>query len=414
MDEVQVLADCLNCCTELRELDISGNNLSHGETLATGLMACRTLERIRLCHNDISTDGMSAIFTSIKHCQLRVDIQELIKGNKLTRVDLLRNLQLCTNLHSLDITVYYSDEIKELSKCSKGWTSLKELEVYMWRTAEEEDLVTICDCLHNFRELQKLSLNEFCINGRGAECLAMGLSYCPHLQVLHLRKNTITATSTILRHCTNIKELNLGRCGIKCCGATELDLSSCPNLQSLELCDNDIKVQGAQKLATNLHHCTKLTKLNFNENSIGKDGAKAIIRNLNRCTQVKELDLCNNKIGRSVETLAASLCHYTQLKKLALSDNNIGEESANALAIHIHHCAELNDLDLSINEINENGANALANDNSLCRCIQLQKVKLNGNKISVKCAKELFARLELHCTELIMPDFKFWHSKLDF
>ena len=295
--QVQLLADGLKECTKLEELDISGNYLECGTTLATGLTSCSNLQIIRIHDNNISADGISAIFKEIRNCKLKVKQQDITKGNNITNADFIDILQHCTNLQSLEITLC-TQELSNLCSSSKSWQSLTELKVYRHLLSEQVD---VNFPFQNFR-LQKLLLSNFVIDGGN---LANRFSHYPNLQILDLSNSKLIdkGVETIcksLKHCTRLMGLYLNNCTIGLHGVRALSLGLlhfCKNLQTLELRNNSIGEKGAKALAANLQYCTRLKILDLTFNQIGDNGAKALIANIHQCFELEKLALNLNEIS---------------------------------------------------------------------------------------------------------------------
>lgn len=270
----------------LKELDLSDNDL--GDTgariLASGLTSCYKLERINIRNNGVSIGGVSAIFTSISQCSLRLNSEDVTSGNNISYGQFVGILQQCTNLQSLIVSLH-TDESPSLSE---NWKSLKELKVYLMPSPKariDTTAAIACSLRTNFNGLHTLLLSNSSMFGDAVEGLAEGLSHCSNLQVLdlsnsrHLDTTGVGAIAASLMNCTNLRELYLNDCKITCQGATILSLylKHYQNLLVLSLNTNDIREIGAEELADNLHYCSRLERLDFRYNRIDRTRAKLII-----------------------------------------------------------------------------------------------------------------------------------------
>ena len=335
-ENFQMLADGLKCCADLKKLVLCSAfefDDSNSKIVATGLECCCSLEEIDIRDNDLHADGIIAVFESIRHNIIRVKMDSVIYGSDIEISNFLNFLHRhCTNLQSLELNVYCTQENIKIHQRSVVMLHINDIEV-----ANE----TSCYLVHQ-------TLDLWCRTGHdGARTLPLKSLYCTQLNKLHLSDNEIGDD-----------------------GAKELaaNLHHCTQLNKLYLSGNEIGVDGAKKLAASLHHCTQLKKLDISCNKIGYDGAKKLAANLHHCTQLKELDLSSNNIGNDgTKELASNLHHCTQLKELDLSDNKIGDDGAKALAANLHHCTQLNKLNLSYNQIGDDCAEVLAANCNGCQ-----------------------------------------------
>ena len=223
---IENLADCLKCCTQLKELNLSDNQIGDdgAKELVANLHHCTQLNKLDLGYNEIGYDGAKELAANLHHCtQLnKLDLSGNIIGYDGAK-ELAANLHHCTQLNELDLSgnIIGDDGAKELAANLHHCTQLKKLD---------------------------LSCNE--IGNDGAKELAANLHYCTQLNKLDLSDNEIGDD-----------------------GAKELaaNLHHCTQLNKLDLSANEIRDDGAKELASNLHYCTQLDLLG---NEIGDDGAK--------------------------------------------------------------------------------------------------------------------------------------------
>ena len=273
-EDVQMLADGLKCCADLKELGLHSVfefDGSNAKILATGLECCSSLEEIDISENDSCANGIIAFFESIIHRNLRVKMDNEVSGSDIEISDFLNFLHHhCTNLQSLELDLYYNQE-----------------DIYIWPSV----------LMLHINDIEVVNEN----------------SCYPEHKTLNLLCTTLPLKSL---YCTQINNLYLSNNEIGDDGAKELaaNLHHCTQLNTLDLSQNEIGDDGAKELAANLHHCTQLRILDLRYNKIGDDCAKELAANLHHCTQLRILDLRYNKIGDDcAKELAANLHHCTQL-----------------------------------------------------------------------------------------------------
>ena len=388
-EDAQMLADGLKYCADLKELELVlfsafEFDVSNAKILASGLECCSSLEEIDISRNDLCADGIIAVFESIRCHNIRVKMDNDVSGSDIEISDFLNFLHRhCTNLQSLELNVYYNQEVIINIQTSVLILHINDIEVVNENSCYPE---------HQ-------TLNLLCSDG--ARTIPLNSLYCTQINKLYLSDNEIgddgaKELAANLHHCTQLNKFYLSGNEIGDDGAKELaaNLHHCTQLKKLDLSGNEIGDDGAKELAANLHHCTQLKKLDLSGNEIGDDGAKELAANLHYCTQLKKLNLSGNAIGDDgAKELAANLHHCTQLKELDLADNyKIGDDGAKELAANLHHCTQLSKLDLGYNDIGDDGAKELAAN--LHHCTQLNELDLSGNyKIGDDDPKELAANL---------------------
>ncbi|MDH5178861.1 MAG: ADP-ribosylation factor-like protein [Gammaproteobacteria bacterium] len=125
-------------------------------------------------------------------------------------------------------------------------------------------------------------------------------------------------------------------------------------------------------LAERLQTLTNIRRLILKDNRIGNDGARA----LTELSQLTTLDLSRNNIGNAG---AKAIANLTGLTSLDLSDNMVGNSGVSALS----NLTQLTTLDLSHNQIDEAGVKTLSNIS------RLTTLSLVYNRINDAGAKAL-------------------------
>jgi len=130
------------------------------------------------------------------------------------------------------------------------------------------------------------------------------------------------------------RNCNKGGANDEVCTDTFLPLR---NIKILGLGCNSLRVEHAQVIGSSgfLGQCTELQKLSLYNNDIGDDGAAALAVGLRTLPGLKELRLAHNSIGDVgcwAIVVALRECCGSQLRDLSLYDNKIGDEGAKALA----------------------------------------------------------------------------------
>jgi hypothetical protein len=125
--------------------------------------------------------------------------------------------------------------------------------------------------------------------------------------------------------------------------------------------------------------------LNLSDNQIGPDGAERLAGVLAQCPALAHLDLCGNQIGPTgADSLAGVLGQCAALSHLDLSCNDMGSNpprnrsgGAEKLAGVLGQCTALAHLDISWNQIGDRDGQKLAR--VITECPALTYLNLRGN-----------------------------------
>ena len=154
--------------------------------------------------------------------------------------------------------------------------------------------------------------------------------------------------------------LSLQRNGFHTEGCTALAkvLPSLPQLQELDVSDNDISPEGIRVLAPALVHMP-LRELKVAENDLGPEGALLLGNVLGSLPELTFLDLTDNVIKSGVvDMVSADL--PPSLTNLSLACNQLGDTGLEAISTSLHKLPNLKHLQLEENEISDAGITKLA------------------------------------------------------
>ena len=295
------LFDHLNCCSNLKELNIRDVKISEecAKALRSNLPACRCLERIIVG----GVPHIEEILRSLQENSMKIAAEDI----HLSTTSLTFQLKHFTNLKSLDIYLRSSAESHSFKLYSANWSKLEELRIRIG-TWDFAIISNIFDSLPNFKELTVLALGNVIARLEDVKLLMASLQ-CPDLQVLDLSNNNTgpeeaTALAHHLVNLGSLKELVLNNNRIGDGGAKTISshFQHYQNLQALGLAGNGIGSDGGMELAANLHHCTLLQTLDIQGNHIGDKAAHAIASSLQHCTNFKTLYLSQDACDFFVQT----------------------------------------------------------------------------------------------------------------
>ena len=362
------LSSCLKYFTHLKELDISYNNIgAQGAIAIASSLISGHLHKLNISDNGISNSGIRAIADTLKHCVnlIELDISKNVMGND-GAIALAEALKCHGRLHKLDIS---------------------------YNHVGSDGANAIADALNHCSHLEELivSHNNF---GEDGAC-SIGRSFCYYAQCLHkldISYNNIgskgcKAVAKALRHCVNIKDLN-----VACNSIDDVDvivladvLKNC-DLHTLDISHNKISDRhqksdnGACILASTFsHNYTQcLRKLDISYTNIR---CKAIVSMLQHCVNLEELNVACNSMDNDDAVALTFALKVCDLQKLDVSYNDIRNDCTDAIADALIHCRHLKELIISHNSINEKGAFSIAK--SLCHTQCLQKLDISYNDIGI-------------------------------
>jgi len=328
--EVKRLVDILMENKDLRELDVSENDISDASAqMLTDLFKIKKVETIDLSDNQLGDQAFISLGESIQ---------------SVKNLDLSRNgkVQL-SGLQSL------------FKSLSNGNNSLENLTLNSLGI-DQQAAEYLCEALKNCKKIQSLSLSFNNLGPGGIKSLTSGLEVCNitnlDLSFNNIQDEGVQHLSTVLKTCSlysiNLSTNSIGELGITSLGEslqrnknlTELDLSFNPlgnsgvqsfvkffassSLSSLILSNIQIDNLGVKKISAFVSVSSKITLLNLSENEISDEGASSIAQSLTINTSLEELYLGTNQI---TEKGAKKLCSSSKLILLDLQDNPIQNKS---------------------------------------------------------------------------------------
>jgi Ran GTPase-activating protein (RanGAP) involved in mRNA processing and transport len=273
---LQEIVTALRTQTQLEELKLCGNNIDSNGCVALGdTLKCwkgDSLRKLHLCHNDIDDDGLQALIGGMNKCNLEV---LTLCGNPSITTAGLRSLS----------TFLLSDN------CCLERLDLDETNIGM-----HGGMGVLATGLSRNMSLKCLCLSGNSIDNEGVNALVSGLPKGCKLEELHLSDNGVFSAA-----------------GLKSLSSIFQTVS---NLKQLHLRGNAIDDNGLKALVEGMTNCCSLTKLDLSHNeSVTADGLRALLRS-DHCS-LKELELWGMRIGDE--------------RAVALADGLVGNKSMERL-----------------------------------------------------------------------------------
>ncbi|XP_029464585.1 protein NLRC5-like [Rhinatrema bivittatum] len=284
----------------------------------------------------------------------------------------------------------------------------------------------LSDILSSRPALKTLDLESIKLTGFGMVCLAEGLHVCSAIEKINLSKNEIGEEGVLvllsaLQEKTHLKSINLHQCsGLSSAGGREMAkvLTTCTSLEEINLGSlslnemailtlaeglkqmqsvkklildsNNINAEGGSHLADALKGCGKLEEISFSHNII--DGVEKIVDILPEMQSLKKINLSQNNLGPAIGVKLAQVLQYcTHIEELLIAANNLGDEAAMKLAGSLPELPYLKIVQLQSNNIGLIGGTQLIK--SLAKCKQIEELSLSENRFGEEGAFALAKEL---------------------
>ena len=385
---VRVLARALKV-HDLYSLDISGNDIGNdgAQALALAVKKWSNLHTLDISHNKIGSDGAIAFADAIEHC------------NNLRRLELSHNdighdgivtiycaIEHCSNLHSLGIRHIIPKPHPHAAHSFYHHHQSSSLQI------SRIDLLHVANS-----KLCKLDIAQNDIGRNGMKVLAGAIEHCSNLHTLMLGNNRINpegveALAGAMRWCSNLCTLDVGH--------------------------NNLGDKGAMVLANGLEHCSCLHTLVLSGNKISEDGIQALAGAIKCHRKLHLLDISSNRIGSGyhardeyyfssgdedyfyfgdedrfysgydylgddnwiapqagrIVALADAIKCCSNLHTLIINNNNLSGSDINIVAEALTRCSNLHVLDISNNYIGDDGARGLTD---IMKCRKMQSLNIS-------------------------------------
>ena len=332
------------------------------------LSSCKRLQELDLSYSDLqNTDAIK----SLNRLPLYNLIKFNIRGNSLT-------------MQAADYVAAFLRRNDQLNDLDLSYNNL-----------EESGTIKILKAT-NFSNLANLNISNNNIGGEASnlKCMADMLTHASNLTEVNLSDNKLRAAKAIyfftkLRFSPKLVKLDISKNSIGDIAAKDLayTLSSCINLQELDLSDNDLHSTGISDLFRKLK-ISNLTKFAVNHNKISDQAANDIGYFLSRNVNLKELDLsCTSLNDTGVKNIFKHMVSISKLFKLNISENRFTHNAADDIATFLLHNIELKEIDLSSNDLVAAGAITIFQ--GMKNVMRLEKVNINYIGITPEAVSDI-------------------------
>ncbi|XP_035534303.1 dynein regulatory complex subunit 5 [Morone saxatilis] len=200
----------------------------------------------------------------------------------------------------------------------------------------------------------------FEMTDRDCESLAKALKSCKTLKLLRLHQSHVEdkkcrlLVKFLLDH-PSLRELDFSHNLIGDKGARAIGkLLTRSKLETLNMCDNDIRGPGAKAIAHALSNNSTLLSLNLRLNRLRDEGGEAIGKALLNNNSLRHLHLGGNEVTLPTAiALSKVLVQNNTLKSINLSCNKLGVDGGRALEEAMSHNTGVTECDIRLTEVDE-------------------------------------------------------------
>ena len=357
--------------TTLSKLNLRGNNLTEeaGEALTSIIMKNNELKELYLGYNQLQlgvlkiAKGLQKL-SSLKVLDLHNNrIPQQVSDELASAISsniLLEKLWLGGN-HLGSSTVVVANVLKDIS-------TLKEINLNGNQNRSKELAAEIASIVTNNKALESLLLSNNNLNDDGVIKIAQSLCKHSKLKVFNLQSNNITEEAA---------------------EALVFVITRNSGLEKLYLGNNQLHL-GFFKIATGLQKISSLKVLDLDDNRIPEQLADKLASVIRSNTSLEKLWLSDNHLGSSTVVVANALKDISTLKEINLNGNqNRSKELAAEIASIVTNNKALESLLLSNNNLNDDGVIKIAQ--SLCKHSKLKVFNLQSNNITEEVAEALLS-----------------------
>ena len=320
----------------------------------------------------------------------------------LQDVSSLQKLTFTGSNITTEVTDYVAAAIHSNSQLQKVKFSKNNLQL--------TSTIKVIKALKPICTLTKLCINN-CITDETADDIATAICSNPQLQELNISENNLQSTGAIniakaLQNISTLTKLYVSNNKITDEAADDIATAICsnPQLQELNISENNLQSTGAINIAKALQNISTLTKLYVSNNKITDEAADDIATAICSNPQLQELNISENNLqSTGAINIAKALQNISTLTKLCISNNNITDVAADDIAAALSCNSKLQELDVSNNCFQTVGIITIAK--SLQSTVTLTKLCIGDHSLSDE-ATDSIAAILYHNTTLQELDIR--------
>ena len=396
-EAISEISEAIACSHAMNKLLLCNSNITDKSIrmISIALKSINTLKSIYLSNNSITEEAADDIAAMIKY---NASLNYLhLNNNKLKATGVIKLSsslkQLCQlkelNLSCNDITEDAADDIAAVIDNNP----LLECLFLSNNKLKTQGIVTISRSLKQLQLLKVLDLSNNFITEEPADDIAAMITNNPLFKRLYFSNNMLNSggvktIATALEGLSNliILSLNDNQIGDDATYSIARVIASNRKLEELWLSRNQLTDVGIQNICKYLKQNPSLRIFHLGENSITEETIDDIAAVLNENT--KYVYLCGIKL-KSVAKMASTVKSLSNLKLLALNNNQITEAAACSISETIANNTEITQLWMYNNQLKSSEAKALCK--GLKQISSLTKLYLYNNGMTEAAAQNIAA-----------------------
>ena len=415
-----LVADYIACFlsrnTKLEELDLSYNNLEAAGAIKICGTGLTNLSTFNISHNGITAEAADEIAAFLSG-NTKLQILDLSCNNSMIILKVLPHTPVLSSLKISDCNVI-DEAADKLGNVLLHNTLLQELDL-SYNSLSKLDSLRVLKGMKNISSLVKINVSHNEIIDEAADELASVLLHNTLLQELDLSYNSLSKLDSLriftgMKNISSLVKINVSHNEIIDEAADELANVLLHNtlLQEFDLSYNSLSKLDSLRIFKEMKNISSLVKINVSHNEIIDEAADVLASVLLYNTLLQELDLSYNSLSK-LDSLRIfkGMKNILNLVKINVSHNEIIDEAADELANVLLHNTLLQELDLSYNSLSK--LDSLRIFKGMKNILSLVKINVSHNEIIDEAVDEL-ANVLLHNTLLQELDLSYNSlSKLD-
>ena len=299
-----------------------------------------------------------------------------IKFRNDTVIDMSYMFYDCSELVSVNFSIFNSKNVEDMSWMFYGCTSLKTIDISNLNTEKVTNMNTM---FYDCASLTSINLSNF--ETKNVENMSWMFAHCLSLKsikISNFNTDKVIYMDNMFLNCSSLTSINISNFNTENVKNMESMFLSCSSLKSINI--SNFTIEKVTNMNTMFDNCTSLTSINIsNFNTKNVEDMEAMF---SRCSSLKLIDISNFNTEK-VTNMQNMFIDCTSLASINISHFNI--KNVKNMARMFYNCSSLT----SINISNFNTRNLEIMDEMFYYCSSLKYIDIS-NFIINKEKAELF------------------------
>ena len=393
----------LSCIQHLQILHVVSCSFEHSALikLMNYLSSISTLLSITFQDTHFSTEQVHATSSAVLSSSTLIVLN--LSNNNL-QIDIVKIAKALEHTRSLKVLNISNNNIPQsaataISSIITLNTSLTEF--YIAGNNLKSSMIVILECLSRISSLKILDLSNNHIPVKAGKALASVVIHNKKLEELHLSNNNLgegmLVITKALQQITSLRAISIGNTNISKKASDEIPLVVKSNkyLEKFGLYNNDLK-WSAISILQSLSTISTLKFLNINNTQITHEAGEVLASVVTHNTELEKLHLNNNNLGEEMLVVTKALQQITSLTSINLGNTNISKEASDEIPLVVKSNKHLEKFWLYNNDLK---CSAIAILQSLSTISTLKLLNINNTQTTDE-ADEALASVVTHNTGL--------------